>query len=173
MIAEVLIALGSNLGNRRKNIFNAIEKIKKNIEIMRISTLYRTEPQEGVSGNWFLNGVLSGKTCLSPEELLEFLQSVEQEMGRPENHKKNTARTIDLDILFYDNCIIKKPHLRIPHPKINTRDFVLKGLVEIAPDFEHPEVKTTIKQMWKEMTNGDSRNKVPDKKYRCRSKKKK
>ncbi|HOK79765.1 MAG TPA: 2-amino-4-hydroxy-6-hydroxymethyldihydropteridine diphosphokinase [bacterium] len=160
-MAEVFIALGSNLGDRKRNILNAVEKIKEKVKIIRISSIYRTQPQEGVAGKWFLNGVLNGQTHLSPEQLLRFLQSIEENMGRPKNHKKNLARTIDLDILFYDNCIIKKRHLRIPHPGISTRDFVLKGLLEIAPDLEHPETKTTIRQMWKEIKNGNSKNKVP------------
>ncbi|MGB9643044.1 MAG: 2-amino-4-hydroxy-6-hydroxymethyldihydropteridine diphosphokinase [Candidatus Ratteibacteria bacterium] len=170
-MAEVFIALGSNIGNRKRNILNAIEKIKEKVNVVMISSLYRTEPQEGVTGNWFLNGVISGQTHLSPEQLLKFLQSIEENMGRPKNHKKNTARPIDLDILFYDSCIIKKRYLMIPHPRIISRIFVLKGLVEIAPEFEHPETKTTVRQIWQEVKNEDSKNKTPDKGYCNRSKK--
>jgi len=162
-MVEVMIGFGSNLGNRRKNIIDAIKKMSEGIDIIKISKIYRTQPQENVSGEWFLNGVVCGKTSMKPGVLLQFLQSIEQTMGRPKNHKKNTARTIDLDILFYGNRIIKKKNLIVPHPKIAKRGFVLKGLVQISPDFLHPELKKTIKQLWEEFQNGNIKKEKPGK----------
>lgn len=156
---DIFIGLGSNIGNRKENIKKAIEKMAEHIHILQISKLYKTKPQENVEGGWFLNGVLHGKTSLTPEKLLKFLQSIENDLGRPVNHKKNTARTIDLDILFYGEKIIKNKHLTIPHPGILKRKFVLEGLSKIAGRFVHPEVRKTITQIWKEYKNGDTQNK--------------
>ncbi len=148
---KVIIAIGTNVGNRKQNIKRALELLSKKIEILRMSSFYRTKPREGVSGGWFLNGVISARTSMSPVILLRFLQSIENEMGRPVNHEKNTERIIDLDILFYDNRVIRKPNLLIPHPKLTERKFVLKGLNQIEPEFVHPEKATKISQLWKEL----------------------
>jgi len=154
---EIFISIGSNLGNRRKNIEEAIKKMSEHIHIVQISRLCKTMPQENVQGGWFLNGVLYGKTALTPLQLLKFLQSIEEKLGRPINHKKNTERTIDLDILFYNGKIIKKKLLTIPHPKILKRKFVLRGLREIKREFVHPETGKTIDDLWREY--GDTNNK--------------
>ncbi len=156
---NIFVGLGSNLGNRKENIKKAIEKMSECIQILNVSRLYRTKPQENVQGGWFLNGVLHGRTSLTPIELLRFLQSIENQLGRPGNHKKNTARTIDLDILFFGKKIIKNKFLRIPHPKIAERSFVLDGLSEIASGFVHPETKKTVSQMLKEYRDGNIKNK--------------
>ncbi len=158
-MVEVIISIGSNLGNRKNNINTALKKMAEKIHLDKISRIYRTEPREGVSGGWFLNGVVVGKTSLKPAGLLKFLQSIEQEMGRPVNHRKNSERTIDLDILFYGSKIIRRKNLIIPHPGIIKRDFVLKGLVQINPDFVHPETGKNITQIWQEFKNANHRRK--------------
>ncbi|MCM8814707.1 MAG: 2-amino-4-hydroxy-6-hydroxymethyldihydropteridine diphosphokinase [Candidatus Omnitrophica bacterium] len=158
-MVEVIISFGSNLGNRRKNIIEAIERIKEKVEVQKVSKIYKSKPMEGVQGAWFLNGVLSGKTSLAPDALLKFLKSIEIALGRPANHKKNTARTIDLDILFYGNRIIRKKNLVVPHPRLIVRDFVLKGMMQINPDFIHPEKKVSVKQLWKELRYGNNSQK--------------
>ncbi|HRS06644.1 MAG TPA: 2-amino-4-hydroxy-6-hydroxymethyldihydropteridine diphosphokinase, partial [Candidatus Ratteibacteria bacterium] len=158
-MADIFIGLGSNLGNRKKNIEKAIKKMAEHIQIIKVSPLYKTTPQEGVSGNWFFNGVIYGKTSLTPMKLLKFLQSIEEDLGRPINHKKNTARTIDLDILFYGNKIIKNKTLTIPHPKILEREFVIHGLSEVNKRFVHPLIKKTMAQIWKEFNNAGTQNK--------------
>ncbi|MCM8822121.1 MAG: 2-amino-4-hydroxy-6-hydroxymethyldihydropteridine diphosphokinase [Candidatus Omnitrophica bacterium] len=158
-MVEVIISFGSNLGNRRENINKAIKKISEKVEILKVSEIYRSAPQEGVSGGWFLNGVLSGKTSMKPESLLKFLRSIEIELGRPADHKKNTARTIDLDILFYGGSIIRKRNLSIPHPELTKRKFVLKGLMQVSPNFIHPQNKISIKRIWEEFKNESARQK--------------
>lgn len=162
-MVEVLISIGSNLGNRKNNIKTAIAKLAEKIQLIKISRIYKTQPQEGVKGEWFLNGVIMGKTSLSPLMLLKYLHLIEQEMGRPTNHKKNSERTIDLDILFYGDKIIKKKNFRIPHSKLTKREFVLKGLVQISPDFIHPETKKNIKQIWQEFKDANYRKKRKNK----------
>lgn len=163
-MAEVFVALGSNMGNREENIKKALDEISKKNGVIKKSRFYKTKPQEGVSGEWFLNGVILIKTKMKPLQLLRFLQSIEKKLGRPNSHKKNTARTIDLDILFYDKTIIKKKSLIIPHPRLAQRDFVLKGLIQINPDFIHPETKKSIKEIWQELKNGNFRKKRTGKK---------
>jgi len=158
-MADIFIGLGSNLGNRKKNIEKAIKKMAEHIQIIKVSPLYKTAPQEGVGGNWFFNGVVYGKTSLTPMKLLRFLQSIEEDLGRPGNHEKNTARTIDLDILFYGNKIIKNKFLVIPHPKILEREFVIRGLLEVNKRFVHPLVKKTIAHIWKEFNDAGTENK--------------
>ncbi|MCM8759290.1 MAG: 2-amino-4-hydroxy-6-hydroxymethyldihydropteridine diphosphokinase [Candidatus Omnitrophica bacterium] len=162
-MVEIFIGIGSNKGNRKNNISKAIELLTEKVELIKISKIYKTQPQEGVRGGWFLNGVIMGKTSLTPEMLLKFLQSIEQDLGRPANHKKNSERTIDLDILFYGNKIIEKHNLTIPHPRLDRREFVLKGLMEICPDFVHPNLKKSIKQIWQEFKDANSRKKIGNK----------
>lgn len=129
------IALGSNLGDRHFNINKAIEYLKanQNIRVEKVSSIIETEPQGGPPQGKFLNAVVKIKTSLSCEELLRFLQDIENKLGRKRSIK-NGPRTIDLDILLYGNKKIDEEDLKIPHPKMFERDFVLKPLLEIEPD---------------------------------------
>ncbi len=126
--------MGSNLGDRRKNIKKALFLLEKEgIKVNKLSSLFKNKPEEWVKGGYFLNGVLEAETELSPQELLLTLQKIEARLGRKREHKMKEARTIDLDILLYGNLNINQPNLIIPHPRWNKRDFVLKPLSEIAP----------------------------------------
>lgn len=128
------LGIGSNLGNRHKNIKTAVEKINrlKETKIIKISGIRQTNPVGGVSGQRkFLNAVLKIKTNLAPLALLKNLQKIERQLGRPKNHIHLGPRTIDLDILFYGNEVIKTANLNVPHPRIFERDFVAKPLLEI------------------------------------------
>ncbi|MBM3252576.1 MAG: 2-amino-4-hydroxy-6-hydroxymethyldihydropteridine diphosphokinase [Candidatus Omnitrophica bacterium] len=127
------LGLGSNLGNRKKNIKAAIKKIGalKKTKVDKISKLIRTDPAGGPACQpKFLNAAAKIDTQLSPRDLLKNLQNIEKELGRT-RAVRNGPRTIDLDILFYGNAIIHKKNLKIPHPKIFERDFVVKPLLEI------------------------------------------
>ena len=133
-MVKIYLGLGSNLGDRRKNIKKALFLLEKEgIKINKISSLFKNKPEEGVKGGYFLNGVVEVETELSPQELLLTLQKIEALLGRKGKHKMKEARTIDLDILLYGNLNINQPNLIIPHPKWKKRDFVLKPLSEIAP----------------------------------------
>ncbi len=132
-MAIVYIALGSNLGRRDQNIHEALSLLEKNsIKISKCSTTIETEPVDGPPQGKFLNAVVEGETLLSPYELLRVLQSIEHELGRVRT-TKNGPRTIDLDILLYDQLTLTTDELTIPHPRMLTRNFVMMPLNEIAP----------------------------------------
>ncbi len=150
---NVFISLGSNLGDRFKNITTSIKKILgEKIEILKISSIYETEPVETLENFDFFNCVISLKTTYEPEKLLKIFIKIEKEMGRVRKHK-NSPREIDIDILFYGNKIINKPDLIIPHPKIEERKFVLIPLNEINPEFIHPISNLKIKEILKRCTD--------------------
>ncbi|MDD5495620.1 MAG: 2-amino-4-hydroxy-6-hydroxymethyldihydropteridine diphosphokinase [Candidatus Omnitrophica bacterium] len=126
------IGIGSNLGDRHKNIGKAIQSLgsTKGIILKRTSSIYETEPMGGVPQGKFLNGVLEIETDIRPKELLGVLNAIEESLGRKRT-VKNGPRTMDLDILYYGDEIIAEDNLVVPHPKIEQREFVLKGLREL------------------------------------------
>lgn len=127
------IGIGSNLGNRQKNIDSAIEEFNKvnGVKVRRLSTIYETEPVSDIPQGKYLNGVIEIETILEPRPLLEVLNKIEKKLGR-ERTVKNTPRIIDLDILYYSDEKINEKDLMIPHPKIQEREFVLRGLRELG-----------------------------------------
>ena len=127
------IGIGSNLGDRRAYIDKAIGELKSNkdIKVTRVSTIYETEPISPIPQGKFLNGVLEIETDLDPRSLLKELNRIEDGLGR-KRIAKDGPRTIDLDILYYGDEDINKGELLIPHPKIEMREFVLKGLRELG-----------------------------------------
>lgn len=143
---KTYIGFGSNLGNRKKNIEKALGALEKKCEIKMTSGLYETEPVGYANQNNFLNGVILIETNLSPEELLVFINKIEKKLKRT-REIKNGPRTIDLDILFFDNLVIKQKNLAIPHPRLHERLFVLAPFCEINPDFIHPVFKKSIKKL--------------------------
>ncbi|MEN3045184.1 MAG: 2-amino-4-hydroxy-6-hydroxymethyldihydropteridine diphosphokinase [Candidatus Hydrothermales bacterium] len=140
---EIFISLGSNKGERLKNILFCIYEINKYIEIIDYSSIYKTEPWGGAEGGDFLNMVMKGLTELDPFELLKKNQEVEKKFGR-ERRKKYEARTLDIDILFYEKLIMENENLTIPHPLIHERNFILLPLKEIDPNYIHPLFKKNI-----------------------------
>ncbi len=146
---NVFIGLGSNLGNRKENITKAIEKLSKTsgIELVKQSSLIETEPYGKLDQPDFLNCVIIVKTDINPEHLLEICNKIENDLGRIRKEKWG-PRTIDLDILFIDDYVIHTPDLVVPHPEVHLREFVLTSLNEIAPDFVHPVLNKTIKEIY-------------------------
>jgi len=143
----VYISIGSNLGDREENCRQAINLIEKNgIAVRKQSRMYETEPWGIKDQPKFINMAVEAETDKKPEKLLRILKEIEKEIGRTETTKWG-PRVIDLDILFYDNLILKIPGLEIPHPLIQEREFVLKSLCEIAPDKKHPVTGKTVKEM--------------------------
>jgi len=128
------IGIGSNLGDRLKSIENAIAEIKSNpgIAVEKISSIIETAPIGGPRQGKYLNGVVKIKTEIEPYALLSILQNIENKLGRKRTIR-NGPRTIDLDILLYDDKIINKPDLKVPHPRMLEREFVMKPLLEIEP----------------------------------------
>ena len=165
-MAEVFIGIGSNIGRRKGNIEKALDLMSEKIIVNKISAFYKNPPKEGVKGGYFINCVISGQTNLHPGKLVLFLQEVEERFGRKKEHNRNEARTIDLDVLFYNNIVMNKPNLKIPHPGLHYRDFVLKGLFEIAPDKIHPVIGKSVAYLWRKINEDsfkDRRNEVNNK----------
>lgn len=133
-MAIVYLGLGSNLGNRENNIRMAIQRLEDNaIHLREMSSLIETDPVGGPPQDKFLNAVIKATTDHPPENLLDHLKTIERQLGRTET-VRNGPRTIDLDILFYDDLRIETPRLTIPHPRMKEREFVMKPLAEIDPD---------------------------------------
>lgn len=131
---KVYLSLGSNLGDRKYEIKRAVELIGERIgAVERVSSLYETEPWGFSSDNMFVNAAVCVSTRLTPRALLEATQAIERDMGRTVKSVNGQYhdRTIDIDILLYDNIKVDEPDLKIPHPLMNERDFVMKPLKEI------------------------------------------
>lgn len=159
MSSTAYIGLGTNLGDRGANLRRAIELVGElpGTRITRHSSVYESEPH-GRARNWFVNGVIEIHTELDPLELLKALQKIETTMGRKKPEKgaasggkkaadKNVSRVIDLDILLYGTQIIDERKLKIPHPELPNRKFVLLPLSELAPAYLHPISTATISEL--------------------------
>jgi len=134
---DVLLGLGANLGRPLENLRCAVQGVLSLGAVVEVSSLYRTEPVGFADQDDFLNAVLRLRTGLSPEELLAELRSLEGEAGR-RRLIANGPRSLDLDILYYGECVIKRDGLSIPHPRLARRRFVLEPLAEIAPSWRDP-----------------------------------
>ncbi|MDP9128870.1 MAG: 2-amino-4-hydroxy-6-hydroxymethyldihydropteridine diphosphokinase [Candidatus Binatota bacterium] len=145
---QVYIGVGSNVGNKRENFFEAVERVGKlpDTRVIKESSLYESEPL-GDSKEWYVNGAIEIETKFKPEALLEKFKNIERAMGRKKVKKRWGARIIDLDILLFDLAVVKKKSLRIPHPEMASRKFVLIPLSEIAPQVIHPELGVTISEL--------------------------
>ena len=146
----VYLGLGSNIGNREGNLSDAIHRLNSEnvIVLSNISDLYETEPKYLVNQEDFYNIVIEGKTQLSCSELLSECKRIESEMGRDFRQIHNGPRIIDIDILFYDRLIETTNRLKIPHPGITERRFVLQPLMDVAADFIHPIENLTVKLLY-------------------------
>lgn len=152
------IALGSNIGNREQHLKNALAKIEELgefVKLEKISSFYNTAPVGYVEQPDFLNAVAKVKTILEPEELLSILQEIENSEGR-ERKIHWGPRTLDLDILLFDDMVINTDTLVVPHPEMTKRDFVLVPLCEIAPYAIHPLKKEYIKDIKEEYEHNSS-----------------
>ncbi len=145
-MATVYLGLGSNLGDRKHNLAQALELLSKHVVIELISSVYETEPSGYKEQPLFLNAVCRVSMGLSPENLLRLAKKIEAELGRTPGFP-NAPRPIDIDILFYDNQVLNDKELTIPHPRLVERAFVLVPLAEIAPDMVHPVSKKTVKEL--------------------------
>jgi 2-amino-4-hydroxy-6-hydroxymethyldihydropteridine diphosphokinase len=143
----VYLGLGSNLGDREAALAEAGEALEaRGVRMVRRSALYSTEPVGGPPQDWFLNVVVAADTLLSPEALLSVCQEVEARQGRVRG-VRNGPRTLDADILFFDDLRRHDDTLEIPHPRLHERRFVLVPLAEIAPALVHPTSGLTVAEM--------------------------
>ena len=141
------LGLGSNLGDRRVNLAEAIERLAgERLRVTRVSSVWETEPRDVPDQPWFLNQVVEAETELFPRQLFQHIQRIEREMGRVRRTPKG-PRLIDIDILLYGNAVVKSKELEIPHPGMTERRFVLAPLAELAPDLRHPLRKQTVREL--------------------------
>ena len=152
----VYLGLGSNMWQPRQNLQQAVGLLSQKVTILAISPLYDTAPVGNKNQSRFLNAVCKGKTSLSPEGLLSFVKGIEKDMGRL-TAPPNSPRPIDIDILFYSRQVISNKELKIPHPRLVERAFVLVPLADIAPGLRHPVLHRTIKKLLQQLprTSGD------------------
>ncbi|MFQ5455152.1 MAG: 2-amino-4-hydroxy-6-hydroxymethyldihydropteridine diphosphokinase [Nitrospirota bacterium] len=154
------LGIGSNLGDKEYYCREAVRRIGavSSTYFWKKSSIYKTEPACLKDVPWFLNSVIGIKTTLVPVELLNNCQRIERELGRIRSYKdRYESRTIDIDILFYNDMIVNENDLTIPHPLLHKRRFVLAPLAEIAPDYLHPTLKKTIMELYKEL---DDKHKI-------------
>jgi len=153
---KVIIAIGSNKGDRVKNIIKGIKELEKSVNIKKISSFYENPPVKA-KGGYFLNGAIEVETKISPENLLKILKDIEKKIGRKFPHERGDEREIDFDIIFYDNKIINKKNFKVPHPEYRNREFVLKPLCEILPDFVDPKTNKKVKEIYEEFKNENNK----------------
>ena len=147
---KIVLGFGSNLGDREEYILSAYRLLQEELgELIKKSSFIETPAWGFESDNSFINSVAVFETLKSPFEALEICNKIEKELGRKRNpeHRGYQNRTIDIDILFYEDIILDTPTLKIPHPLIAEREFVLKPLKEILPNFLHPILKKEIKDI--------------------------
>jgi 2-amino-4-hydroxy-6-hydroxymethyldihydropteridine diphosphokinase len=151
----VYLSLGSNVGDREKNLHDAIQRMGALGRVVSLSSFYETEPVEFTSQPWFLNCAVSLETTQTAAQLITTLLDIEREMGRQRTEVKG-PRIIDIDILLFGNEIVNSRELTIPHPAMQQRRFVLEPLAEIAPTVRHPVLKKTIRELLDELPAGQS-----------------
>lgn len=152
---KAFISLGTNLGDRNKNLLKAVRYINVGVgHIIDLSGIYETDPWGFDSNDKFLNMVIEIITDLTPEEMLMKCMEIESIMGRSRDESSGySSRIIDIDILFYADQIIQTKSLKIPHPYLHERNFVLEPLCEIAPDLVHPVLELTIAELLNNSTD--------------------
>ncbi len=144
---RVYLSLGSNLGDRERMLCEAVALLEaRDLHVLRVSSVYETEPVDRLAQPWFLNLVLEVETSLLPKLLLARTQRIERRLGRRRGVSKG-PRTIDIDILLYAESVVETTELVIPHPRMCERRFVLEPLAELAPELRHPVSRRTIGEL--------------------------
>lgn len=157
----VFLGLGTNLGDRRKNLNDAVAGIEEQIgKAVKISSVYETEPWGFKSDSQFLNIVIKVETLRDPVAVLEAILRIELLLGRVRGENQYSSRIIDIDILFYDDQVIDTSELKVPHPKLYERKFVLVPLCEIEPELVHPVLKKTMATLLEECEDGSEVRKI-------------
>ncbi|MDP2942315.1 MAG: 2-amino-4-hydroxy-6-hydroxymethyldihydropteridine diphosphokinase [Candidatus Omnitrophota bacterium] len=153
---RALVGLDSNLGDRRGYIEKAVEELKRSgaVEVIKVSSLYETEPVGGPPQGKYLDGVAEIRTMLAPRTLMALLKEIEKKVGRTPSDVRWGPREIDLDILLFDDIIIDEPDLKIPHPLLHLRDFMLEPICEIAPNLIHPVLQKSVADILSELKAG-------------------
>ncbi|MCM1265571.1 MAG: 2-amino-4-hydroxy-6-hydroxymethyldihydropteridine diphosphokinase [Candidatus Gastranaerophilales bacterium] len=162
-MAVAYLGLGSNIGDRVGFIQQATSLLSgdENIKIVSTSSFYETEPWHFKTDNWFVNAVIVVSTPLYPHQLLKVCNRVESQLGRKRSDESGyNDRTIDIDILFYDDKIYSEEEngieLTIPHPRVHERAFMLVPLLEVAPSYIHPVFKKTISDIYEDIDDPET-----------------
>ena len=153
MLNLVYLSLGSNVGNREKNLREAIHRLEGLGRVTEVSSFYETEPVEFTEQPWFINCAVALETERLASELMHEFLTIEREMGRQRLQKKG-PRIIDIDILLFGDQIVNTPDLIVPHPAMTERRFVLEPLVEIAGEVRHPVLKKMIGELLRALPPG-------------------
>jgi 2-amino-4-hydroxy-6-hydroxymethyldihydropteridine diphosphokinase len=147
LLKLVYLSLGSNIGDRERNLRAAIERLDApGLHVLRISPVYETEPVDYTDQRWFYNLALEAETTLFPMQLLARVQKVERVLGRVRTVPKG-PRIIDVDILLYGTAVVRGSKLEVPHPRMAERRFVLVPLHDLAPTLRHPVTRTTVAEL--------------------------
>ena len=153
----ILVAIGSNLnsklyGSPEQNCKMAIGVLRKYFEVTQSSSFYMTEPIPKSEQPWFVNCIVNIKSKISPSKVLDTLLEIESQFGRKRN-KKNEARVIDLDLIAYNSLIVKSFKLKLPHPRMHLRKFVMQPICDINENWVHPVFKKKASEILKELAN--------------------
>ena len=147
------IGLGSNVGDRFANLFDALGLLINGSALKKVSSVYKTDPQGYRDQPDFLNCVVEADTDMQPHDLLKDVKGIERLMGRVLNFR-NGPRLIDLDILLYGDQVVDMPDLTVPHPRLQERAFMLVPMCEIAPDLVHPVLHKTMTELLRDVKDG-------------------
>jgi 2-amino-4-hydroxy-6-hydroxymethyldihydropteridine diphosphokinase len=159
MNTTVYLSLGSNVGDREKNLRGAITRLGSEGCVISVSSFYETEPMDFTAQAWFLNCAVALETEQQPEALMAAVLRIEREMGRLRTQDKG-PRLIDIDILLYGDLIVNSEHLTIPHVAMHARRFVLQPLAEIAPDAKHPVLAQTVAELLEVLAGNEAVRKM-------------
>lgn len=167
VLNDAVLLIGGNVGDRLRLVGHATAMIQEHVgSVLYSSSVYETEPWGFVSDSLFLNQALLVQTELDPMQLLDKCQYIESQLGRirtlSNGHEKcYLSRTMDIDIIFYNSEIIETTRLQVPHPRMHLRNFVLRPLCDIIPDFVHPVFGKTVNQLFQQCDDASDTIKEP------------
>jgi len=155
-----IISVGSNMGDKEANCRKGIDSLLDSgkASLVKASRFYRTSPVDYLEQDWFVNAAVQVETHLEPLDLLAFLQTIQQQAGRTKGGIRFGPRVLDLDIIFYDQLVMKTTSLEIPHPRMHKRHFVLQPICDIDPDIIHPLLNIPLKSLLNQL--GDNGQEV-------------
>jgi len=143
------LSTGSNLGDKLENCRSGLAALDQTegIHIDAVSAFYMTEPMEYSDQPWFVNAAVRIRTTLNPLDLLTTLKALERKSGRKDSGIRFGPRTLDFDIIFYNDIVLETPSLIVPHPRLHEREFVLRPICDLAPELMHPVLKKTAAEL--------------------------